>query len=104
MTTRTGQSIWSGQLTARRLVGGNSVNGTSGIDCDSVSWSAIGVANRREMVDRTDRESVGCEREGENGRDIIFRKYISFGGCVCSGCVAGVRMSWDNGAWTVLVI
>lgn len=57
-------------LPPRRLEGGNSVNGTSGIDCDSVSWSAIGVANRREIVDRTDRESVGWEREGENGRDI----------------------------------
>jgi hypothetical protein len=40
---------------------GNSVNGTSGNDRDSVSVSAIGVANRREMVDMTDWEREGCE-------------------------------------------
>ena len=48
----------------------NSVNGISGIDRDSLSCSAIGVANRREMVDRTERESARWDREGENGRDI----------------------------------
>jgi hypothetical protein len=53
-----------------RREGGNSVNGTSGNDRESVSVSAIGVANRREMVVITDWERVGCEREGENVRDI----------------------------------
>lgn len=53
-----------------RREGGNSIKGTSGIDRDSISVSAIGIANRREMVDITDRERVGCEREGENVWDI----------------------------------
>ncbi|KAF8263694.1 hypothetical protein EI94DRAFT_1703796 [Lactarius quietus] len=35
---------------------------------------------RREMVDKTDRESVGWEREGENGRDIMGMKYVTLGG------------------------
>lgn len=64
--TEYGSDFDSVMLPPRRLEGGNSVNCTSGIEYDSVSWSAIGVANRREMVDNTDRESVGWEREGEN--------------------------------------
>ena len=40
----------------------------------------MGVANNREMVDMTERESVGWEREDKNGRDIMVREYVSLVG------------------------
>ena len=66
----------------------------------------MGVANNREMVDMTDRESVGWEREDENGRDIMGREYVSLVGSLRLRCAAGVRMGmgWNNGAWKTFVI
>ena len=55
----------------------------------------MGVANNREMVDMTDRESVGWEREDEKGRDIMGREYVSLVGSLRLRCVAGVRMGMD---------
>jgi hypothetical protein len=71
-----------------------------------VSWSAIGVANNRETVDMTDRESVGWEREDENGRDIMGKEYVFLVGSLRLWCVAGVRMGmgWNNRAWKAFVI